>query len=124
MSLDQNNTLAPADHSMSSKFSRKLSPTSRLYSPVKNYQSSLPPPEVFKIESPIKDRTPLLPICSQNLRRQQSISESPLTLGKKSSYGLFIPPYYSAASPEHPPTSPDLGYHITYGEVDEEASSL
>jgi hypothetical protein len=130
LSMDKKNILTPpAAPTTSSQFSRKLSPTSRtIYSPVTNYQSSAHPAAAFEVESPIKDdRTPLLPINSQILRQQQSLSDSPLTLGKKSSYGLFIPPNYQGAlahSPEEHPTYHGLGNHIPYDEVDEESSSL
>jgi hypothetical protein len=141
LSLDNKSILTPpatatalATQSTGSQFPRKLSPTSRtIYSPVSNYQSSAYPTAAttapgLGIESPIKDdRTPLLPINSQAFRQQQSLSESPLTLGKKSSYGLFIPPNYQTAVAHSPGCSSyhGLGNSILYEEAyDEEASSL
>lgn len=47
-----------------------------------------------------KERTPLLPIEQTGIEmNQQQISESPLTFGKKNSYGLFLPHSYKSPAP-------------------------
>lgn len=84
--------------SSSNPLPRKASPTARAYSPILNFQPPVvttPPKYTMELEQQVKDdRTPLLPIHTQHLSNPPSFSESPLTLGKKSSYGLFIPQGY------------------------------
>lgn len=48
-----------------------------------------------------KERTPLLPIGQPpiEINNPHQISESPLTLGKKNSYGLFLPHSYISPAP-------------------------
>lgn len=97
LSLDNRNILTPPMPSNSNPLPRKSSPSTRAYSPALNFQqpSNSSPKYSIEMESPTRDdRTPLLPINSQYSSKHQTFSESPLTLGKKSSYGLFIPQGY------------------------------
>jgi hypothetical protein len=88
----------------------RKSPTARSYSFPPPFNHPPPPSSLFSPTHPIdmvspttEERTQLLPIEQPKLSSQkQNLSESPLTFGKKSSYGLFLPHNYRTTSPSEP----------------------